>query len=167
MPLHALQSAISIVPSTRATVLRCSELVVIVAWQLFVVIGATLMVASFALRMAFVIALGPDLHDVWTYRFFPSTLCFFLFGHLICLASQRWSVLKRPLLGGVLLPCSLAIDRLTAALYAALADPDVRKRLDQVGVITPRTTGSDVLADYLKREIGKWTEILRTNKDGD
>jgi tripartite-type tricarboxylate transporter receptor subunit TctC len=60
-----------------------------------------------------------------------------------------------------------AIDRLTAALDAALADPDVRKRLDQVGVIVPRTTGPDFLANYLKLEIGKWAEILRTNKDGD
>jgi peptidoglycan/LPS O-acetylase OafA/YrhL len=72
-------------------------------------IGAILMVASFGLRMAFVIALGPDVHEVWTYRFFPSTLCFFLFGYLICLASLRWSVLKGRLLGGALLSCSLAI----------------------------------------------------------
>jgi tripartite-type tricarboxylate transporter receptor subunit TctC len=59
------------------------------------------------------------------------------------------------------------VDRLTAAIDAALADPDVRKRLDQVGVLVPRTTGPDFLANYLKREIGKWAEILRTNKDGD
>jgi tripartite-type tricarboxylate transporter receptor subunit TctC len=59
-----------------------------------------------------------------------------------------------------------AIDKLTAALDAALADPDVRKRLDKVGVIAPRTTGPDFLANYLKFEIGKWAEILRTNKDG-
>jgi tripartite-type tricarboxylate transporter receptor subunit TctC len=60
-----------------------------------------------------------------------------------------------------------AIDRLTAALDAALADPAVRERLDQVGVIAPRTTGPDFLEKYLKFEIGKWAEILQTNKDGD
>jgi tripartite-type tricarboxylate transporter receptor subunit TctC len=57
------------------------------------------------------------------------------------------------------------IDRLNAALGAALADPDVRKRLDHVGVLVPRSTGPDFLTGYLKGEIGKWTEILRTNKD--
>jgi tripartite-type tricarboxylate transporter receptor subunit TctC len=60
-----------------------------------------------------------------------------------------------------------AIDRLTAALDAALADPAVRERLDQVGVIAPRITGPDFLEKYLKFEIGKWAEILQTNKDGD
>jgi tripartite-type tricarboxylate transporter receptor subunit TctC len=60
-----------------------------------------------------------------------------------------------------------AIDRLTVALDAALADPGVRERLDKVGVIAPRTTGPDFLEKYLKFEIGKWAEILRTNKDGD
>jgi tripartite-type tricarboxylate transporter receptor subunit TctC len=60
-----------------------------------------------------------------------------------------------------------AIDKLTAALDAALADPAVRERLDQVGVIAPRTTGPDFLAKYLKFEIDKWAEILRTNKDAD
>jgi tripartite-type tricarboxylate transporter receptor subunit TctC len=60
-----------------------------------------------------------------------------------------------------------AIDTLTAALDAALADPAVRERLDQVGVIAPRTTGPDFLEKYLKIEIGKWAEILQTKKDGD
>jgi tripartite-type tricarboxylate transporter receptor subunit TctC len=60
-----------------------------------------------------------------------------------------------------------AIDTLTAALDAALADPAVRERLNQVGVIAPRSTGPDFLEKYLKFEIGKWAEILQTNKDGD
>jgi tripartite-type tricarboxylate transporter receptor subunit TctC len=60
-----------------------------------------------------------------------------------------------------------AIDKLTAALDVALADPGVQERLDKVGVIAPRTTGPDSLEKYLKFEIGKWAEILRTNKDGD
>ncbi len=60
-----------------------------------------------------------------------------------------------------------AIDKLTSALDAALADPSVRARLDQVGVIAPRTTGPDFLEKYLKLEIGKWAEILHTSKDPD
>ena len=60
-----------------------------------------------------------------------------------------------------------ATDRLTAALNVALADPSVQKRLDQVGVIAPRTTGPEFLEKYLKLEIDKWADILRTNKDGD
>jgi peptidoglycan/LPS O-acetylase OafA/YrhL len=72
-------------------------------------IGALLMVVSLATRMAFVLTLGTELNAVWTYTFFPSTLCFFLFGHLVCLASERWSILKMPLLGAVLFACSTAV----------------------------------------------------------
>lgn len=72
-------------------------------------IGAVLLVASLAVRMAFVIASGPDLQYVWTYLFFPSTVCFFMLGHLICLASRRWSVLGNPALGVALLVCSFAL----------------------------------------------------------
>lgn len=57
--------------------------------------------------------------------------------------------------------------RLNAALAAALADPAVRERLDQIGVVPPRRTGPDFLEAYLKSEIDKWAAILRTNKDGD
>jgi tripartite-type tricarboxylate transporter receptor subunit TctC len=57
--------------------------------------------------------------------------------------------------------------KLTAALDAALADPALRERLDQVGIIAPRSTGPDFLAKYLKFEIDKWADILRTNKDTD
>jgi tripartite-type tricarboxylate transporter receptor subunit TctC len=60
-----------------------------------------------------------------------------------------------------------AIDTLTAALDAALADATVRERLDQVGVLAPRVTGPTFLAKYLRAEVDKWTEILRANKDGD
>jgi tripartite-type tricarboxylate transporter receptor subunit TctC len=58
-------------------------------------------------------------------------------------------------------------DKLTAAINAALADPGVQDRLNQIGVIAPRTTGPDFLAKYLKFEIEKWAEILRNNKDSD
>jgi tripartite-type tricarboxylate transporter receptor subunit TctC len=56
---------------------------------------------------------------------------------------------------------------LTAALDAALADPSLRERLDQAGVIAPRSTGPDFLGKYLKLEVDKWSDILRTNKDAD
>jgi peptidoglycan/LPS O-acetylase OafA/YrhL len=71
-------------------------------------IGALLMVASLATRLTLVLVLGTDLNAIWTYTFFPSTLCFFLFGHLVCLASQRWNILRMPLFGAVLLACSIA-----------------------------------------------------------
>jgi tripartite-type tricarboxylate transporter receptor subunit TctC len=58
-------------------------------------------------------------------------------------------------------------DKLTAALNAALADPALRERLDQAGVIAPRTTGPAFLEKYLKFEMDKWADILRTNKDAD
>jgi tripartite-type tricarboxylate transporter receptor subunit TctC len=58
-------------------------------------------------------------------------------------------------------------ERLTTAIKAALADPDVQERLGKIGVIAPRTTGPDFLDKYLKLEIGKWGEILRANKDAD
>jgi tripartite-type tricarboxylate transporter receptor subunit TctC len=58
-------------------------------------------------------------------------------------------------------------DKLAAALDAALADPALRERLDQVGVLAPHSTGPGFLETYLKREIDKWADILRTNKDTD
>ena len=60
-----------------------------------------------------------------------------------------------------------AIDRLNEALVAALADPAVRARLDQVGVIAAPTTGPEFNEKYLKYEIEKWSDILRTNKDAE
>jgi tripartite-type tricarboxylate transporter receptor subunit TctC len=60
-----------------------------------------------------------------------------------------------------------AIDKLNAALVAALADPAVRERLDQVGVIVPPTTGPEFNEKYLKNEVEKWGDILRTNKDAE
>lgn len=59
------------------------------------------------------------------------------------------------------------IARLTAALDAALADPALRERLDQVGIVPPRSTGPEFLEQYLKLEIDKWADILRNNKDTD
>jgi tripartite-type tricarboxylate transporter receptor subunit TctC len=57
--------------------------------------------------------------------------------------------------------------KLTEALDAALANPALHERLDQVGIVPPRRTGPVFLDNYLKREIDKWADILRTNKDTD
>ena len=58
-------------------------------------------------------------------------------------------------------------DKLTAAVNAALADPEVRARFDKVGIVKPRATGPAFLQKYLSNEIEKWGEILRTTKDTD
>jgi tripartite-type tricarboxylate transporter receptor subunit TctC len=58
-----------------------------------------------------------------------------------------------------------AIDKLNEALAAALADPGVRARLDQVGIIAPPRMGAAANGAYLKNEIEKWSDILRNSKD--
>jgi tripartite-type tricarboxylate transporter receptor subunit TctC len=58
-----------------------------------------------------------------------------------------------------------AINKLNEALAAALADPAVRTRLDQVGIIVPPRMGPEANGTYLKNEIEKWSDILRNNKD--
>jgi hypothetical protein len=37
----------------------------------------------------------------------------------------------------------------------------LRKRLDEIGIIPPRQTGSEFAEKYIQHEITKWTEILR------
>ena len=76
------------------------------SWKL----GAALLALSFGVRAGFVIANGPGFGDgLWTYHFAVSTFGFFMLGHLVCLASQRWAVLLRPSLGFVLLVISFAL----------------------------------------------------------
>jgi tripartite-type tricarboxylate transporter receptor subunit TctC len=58
-------------------------------------------------------------------------------------------------------------DRLTAAVEAAMADPQVQARFDKVGIVKPRATGPAYLQKYLGEEIEKWGDILRTTKDTD
>ena len=53
------------------------------------------------------------------------------------------------------------IDGINAAMVKALADPSLRKRLDEIGIIAPRRTGSEFAEKYIQHEITKWTEILR------
>jgi len=58
-------------------------------------------------------------------------------------------------------------EKLTAAVNAALADPEVQSRFDKVGIVKPRATGPAFLEKYLSEEIEKWGDILRTTKDTD
>jgi tripartite-type tricarboxylate transporter receptor subunit TctC len=58
-------------------------------------------------------------------------------------------------------------EKLTTAVNAALADPDVQKRFEKLGVVNPRSTGPAYLKKYLHEEIEKWGDILRTTKDSD
>jgi len=58
-------------------------------------------------------------------------------------------------------------EKLTAAVNAALSDPEVRKRFESAGIVKPRTTGPVFLKKYLSDEIEKWGDILRTTKDTD
>jgi tripartite-type tricarboxylate transporter receptor subunit TctC len=58
-----------------------------------------------------------------------------------------------------------AIEAINAAMEKALGDPALRKRLDEIGIIPPRQTGATDAAEYIKDEIGKWTEILRNAPD--
>src|ERR1051325_11149187 len=56
---------------------------------------------------------------------------------------------------------------LTAAVNVALADPEVQKRFNNIGIVKPRGTGAAFLRKYLNDEIEKWGDILRTTKDTD
>jgi tripartite-type tricarboxylate transporter receptor subunit TctC len=55
------------------------------------------------------------------------------------------------------------VDRLDAAVKAALADPDVRKKLDAIGqvIATPEQATPVGLAAYQKAEIAKWWPIIK------
>jgi tripartite-type tricarboxylate transporter receptor subunit TctC len=55
------------------------------------------------------------------------------------------------------------VDRLDAAVKVALADPDVRKKLDAIGqvVATPEQSTPAGLAAYQKAEIAKWWPIIK------
>lgn len=58
-----------------------------------------------------------------------------------------------------------AIEAINAALDKTLANPALRKRLDEIGIIPPRQTGSNFAAKYISHEITKWTDILRKAPD--
>lgn len=80
-------------------------------------IGAALLLLSLGFRLGFVVVNGPGLDWRWTYAFPGSTFCFFMAGHLICLASQRWRVLTSASLGWSMLVTS-GVAMLWAGNYA-------------------------------------------------
>jgi tripartite-type tricarboxylate transporter receptor subunit TctC len=57
------------------------------------------------------------------------------------------------------------IGAINAAFAKALADPALRKRFDDIGIIPPQQSGAAFAAKYIKNEIEKWTEILRNAPD--
>jgi len=72
-------------------------------------VGAAVLAMSLAIRAAFVAAFGNELHPLWTYLFFGSTAAFFMLGHLICLAGQRWRRLARARVGMPLLGAAFVV----------------------------------------------------------
>ncbi|WP_233235792.1 tripartite tricarboxylate transporter substrate binding protein [Bordetella sp. LUAb4] len=64
---------------------------------------------------------------------------------------------------GVFLPAGVpdaVADKLHKALAAALNDPDVKKRFNDVGAQPVGSTPAQ-FADYLKKEDAKWAEVIR------
>jgi tripartite-type tricarboxylate transporter receptor subunit TctC len=55
------------------------------------------------------------------------------------------------------------IDRLNAALQAALKDPEVRRKLVELGaeIVPPEKQTPEALRSWLKAEIDRWTPIIR------
>jgi tripartite-type tricarboxylate transporter receptor subunit TctC len=59
-------------------------------------------------------------------------------------------------------PVIAAIEK---AYKQALADPEMRKRFDDIGIIPPREAGAAYATQYVGQEITKWTEILRASPE--
>lgn len=57
------------------------------------------------------------------------------------------------------------VEALAAAVDKSLTDPTLRERYDRIGIIPPRRTGTAFTEQYVKREITKWSEILRNSAD--
>ena len=55
------------------------------------------------------------------------------------------------------------IDRLNGALQAALKDPEVRRKLTELGaeIVPPEKQTPEALRSWLKAEIDRWTPIIR------
>jgi peptidoglycan/LPS O-acetylase OafA/YrhL len=66
-----------------------------------------LLAASAVTRAAMVHAYG--YHEIWTYYFLPSTLLFFLIGHIAQSVDRHWGGIKNPLLGWALVAASIVI----------------------------------------------------------
>ena len=75
------------------------------SWKLAV----AALVVCLVVRLGFVVANGPGFQGLWTYVFPPSSYCFFLMGHVVCLAGARYRFLAVPWLGIAALAASLAV----------------------------------------------------------
>ena len=53
------------------------------------------------------------------------------------------------------------VDRLAAAVDAALRNPATRKRLEEIGAVIPARTGPDALRSLVASEIEKWTPVIK------
>jgi tripartite-type tricarboxylate transporter receptor subunit TctC len=53
------------------------------------------------------------------------------------------------------------VDRLAAAVEAALNDPATRKKLEDIGAVIPPRTGPEALRSLVASEIEKWTPVIQ------
>lgn len=53
------------------------------------------------------------------------------------------------------------VDKLAAAVDAALSNPATRKRLEDIGAVIPAKTGPDALRSLVAGEIEKWTPVIK------
>lgn len=53
------------------------------------------------------------------------------------------------------------VDKLAAAVDAALRNPVTRKRLEEIGAVIPATTGPEALRSLVASEIEKWTPVIK------
>ena len=60
--------------------------------------------------------------------------------------------------------CSAAVaDKLSGALRAALGDPGVRAKIEQLGALAPGDdrAGPQYAARFIEAEIQRWTDLVR------
>ncbi|MFO1157767.1 MAG: tripartite tricarboxylate transporter substrate binding protein [Reyranellaceae bacterium] len=58
------------------------------------------------------------------------------------------------------------VDKLTKAIEAALADPAIRSRYNELGYQMPRKVGPEALAEFLAAESAKWGPLAKATGTG-
>jgi tripartite-type tricarboxylate transporter receptor subunit TctC len=55
------------------------------------------------------------------------------------------------------------VEKLSGALSAALEDPAVRRRIEELGSVPPRPdqAGPDALRDLVRSEVERWSAVVR------
>jgi peptidoglycan/LPS O-acetylase OafA/YrhL len=79
---------------------------------------AALLVISAGFRAIFIHTVGWD--HIWMYFFFPSTVLFFLLGHLARTSADRWSRLKQPAFGCASLGACILVLAVAPAAFDSL-----------------------------------------------